>query len=776
MEDNLKFYSDLKEGVFSAPSFKSDTIRKLLILAFLGKSATLYGASMSIDELVTLKAIGELGVKFAFGVNNIQIKGASKLYYLEDFIDCNESAALFRLLFPLLLFKFGEVRLTGLDSLFKRPFAEFKEIFPQIDFKLNPKTQKCMAKGVVKNQVIEVNSKISSQYLSGVLLACALIGNGNKIKTDFDLTRPNFVTLTIDVLKEFGFELKKDEKSCFYFEQIKDFEIPAEIEVRRDYTHLLTVLTLTKGLENKVSFNGLNVNDKYNFEIFDQLNKIGYAPIINSNFISIPKTPRKIDSAEIDFKNSIDNAFSVFALCLTNPARYRFLNIETLSFKESDRLSLLISILKQLKIQHNYKNGVLEFSVSKECDFFHVDCSDFFDHRAQMLELTFRYWAKVPEFTLPNYLSVFKSYPEFITYFKSETQDFAVLEKLRSKIDAIDTKIEAALLERKKITDQVAKFKKENSLDLVSFDRRHFVINQKKSILSRNFFNRLVSFTESSNQLSVFGAGLVGQGISDSLSPEIHEEIAKVVKVKKYLYELFECENESDLPQLVENLILDENKLFLNITTPFKNSILKITNQQSDIVKKTKAANTVFQKNGKLYLLNSDFYGVFSFIHAVPDLKNEIYILGTGAVARTIKVALEYYVGYTNLVKPLIFFVSLEPRKKDEISYSDFLKRVKGNKETAIFNATTCSFQKLIDQGSFDPKFFKTAGFIASVNYKLDKLEFRLKYPHVVYGEKMLIYQAFVSLYAALTKETDTDELISALFWYIENAAEYWDI
>ncbi len=42
-----------------------------------------------------------------------------------------------------------------------------------------------------------------------------------------------------------------------------------------------------------------------------------------------------------------------------------------------------------------------------------------------------------------------------------------------------------------------------------------------------------------------------------------------------------------------------------------------------------------------------------------------------------------------------------------------------------------------------------------------------------MYGEKMLIYQAFVSLYAALTNETDTGELLSALFWYMVNAAEY---
>lgn len=770
MEDNIKFYSDLKEGVFSAPSFKSDTIRKLLVLAFLGKPATLCGASLSIDELVSIKALHELGVNIDVNGDKIEIKKAFQLNYMEDYIDCNESATLFRILFPLLLFKFGEVKLTGLDTLFTRPLSEFKEIFPQIDFKLNKKTQKCTAKGVVENQVIEVNSKISSQYLSGVFLACALIGNGNKIKTNFDLTHPNFVTLTLDVLKEFGFELKKDEKGYFYFERKKDFKIPREIKIRRDYTHLLTVLTLTKGLKNKVSFDGLNPKDKYSFEVFEQLNTIGYTPIFDANFISLPKIPRKIDFAEINFENSIDNVFSIFALCLTNPARYRFVNIETLSFKESDRLSLLFSILKQLKIDYIYKDGILEFVVSKECDFFHVHCSDFFDHRAQMLELIFRYWAKVPEFTLPKYISVYKSYPEFISYFKTDLQDFVELEKLRSQIDAIDGKIEAALLERKKITDKVAKFKKDNLLDLVSYDRRRFVINQKKSILARSFFNHLVSFTESSNQLSVFGAGLVGHGIADSMSPEIHEEIAKAVNVKKYPYELFECENEKHLLEHVENLIFDENKLFLNITTPFKNSVLKITDKKSDIVKKTKAVNTVFEKNEELYLLNTDFFGVFSFIQSIPNLKKEVYILGTGAVARTIKAALEYYAENSNLATPLISFVSLSPQKEGEISYAEFLKLAKGNSETAIFNATTCSFQQLIDQGSFDPKFFKTAGYVASVNYKLDDLEFRLKYPQVQYGETMLIYQAFVSLYAALTKETDTGELLSALFWYIENA------
>ena len=771
MQSKIKFYSDLKEGVFSAPSFKSDTIRKLLASAFSGKAMTIANVSFSFDELYTIRALDQLGVKLSIDTKKIYIEDAKQLNFDAGYIDCGESATLFRLIFPLLLFKFGEVRLTGMDSLFFRPLSEFREIFPEIKFYLDLKKQKCEAVGTVKNQIIEVGTTISSQYLSGLLMACALVDNGNKIKTDFDFSKPSFVSLTLDILKEFGYYLDQDNENNYYFKYSKPLNTATENFVRRDYTNLLALLALAKGLKYKVDFQNLSLDDKYNFEIFQQLRKIGYTPLVENDFISIPANPFAIESAEIDFQNSIDNVLSIFALCLTNPATYRFLNISKLKFKESNRLAIILSILKQLKINYTYKSEVLEFSVLSKPDFVTVLLPDALDHRVQMLNFTFKYWAKIKQFQMPNFFSVSKSFPEFVTYFKQSKINTKVLKKLRAQVDEVDRIIEQALVQRAKITQEIAKFKNENAFEMISHARRDEVINGKNSLFARNIFNQLVSFTESNNMLMFNGAALVGKGVADSLSPEIHEETAEVLKLPKYPYDLVECSNPDDFQKIVEDLLLVKGKVFVNITTPYKNQVLSVFSKHAEIVRETQAANTVIYKNEEPYLLNTDFFGIFAFLDKLPEFSDEakFFILGEGAVARTIECALDYYIERLDLVKPKVYFVSLNPTKKNTISFVDFLKETKQNNEFFVFNATTCSFQTLIDQGSFNLDILENACFVASVNYKLDSLEFKLKYPQVLYGEGMLMYQAFTALYAALTKETGTSALLDALFWYIQN-------
>ncbi|PHX62148.1 MAG: shikimate dehydrogenase, partial [Flavobacteriales bacterium] len=134
--------------------------------------------------------------------------------------------------------------------------------------------------------------------------------------------------------------------------------------------------------------------------------------------------------------------------------------------------------------------------------------------------------------------------------------------------------------------------------------------------------------------------GLIGKNISYSFS-------------KKYFYDKFlnnhfhNCEYENyDIENIKEiTEIIDKTKglVGLNVTIPYKESILPFLNKISNNAKKIGAVNCIsISKNKKLKGYNTDFYGFKKSIQ--PLLKKhhkKALILGTGGASKAVAFALK---------------------------------------------------------------------------------------------------------------------------------------
>ena len=121
--------------------------------------------------------------------------------------------------------------------------------------------------------------------------------------------------------------------------------------------------------------------------------------------------------------------------------------------------------------------------------------------------------------------------------------------------------------------------------------------------------------------------GLIGAKLSHSFSKEIHESLAT------YDYQLKE-------------LTLDEVPAFIksrefraiNVTIPYKETVMPYLDEISDMAKKIGSVNTIVNKNGKLYGYNTDYYG-FSYMlsSADIDVKDKcVAVLGSGGASKTV--------------------------------------------------------------------------------------------------------------------------------------------
>ncbi len=129
--------------------------------------------------------------------------------------------------------------------------------------------------------------------------------------------------------------------------------------------------------------------------------------------------------------------------------------------------------------------------------------------------------------------------------------------------------------------------------------------------------------------------GLIGESLSHSLSPEIHESFfLKTGVLGKY--GLFEVKR-----KYLHDAVLGLKALGIkgaNVTIPYKTEIIRFLDSMSDEAKKIGAVNTLIVKEDKITGDNTDYYGFGMTLdrhHIEPKGKTAV-VLGTGGASRAI--------------------------------------------------------------------------------------------------------------------------------------------
>lgn len=120
--------------------------------------------------------------------------------------------------------------------------------------------------------------------------------------------------------------------------------------------------------------------------------------------------------------------------------------------------------------------------------------------------------------------------------------------------------------------------------------------------------------------------GCIGKKLTHSFSKDIHMRLAD------YKYDLIELAEDEVGPFF-------ENKNFeaVNVTIPYKQTVIPYLDEISDIAMRIGAVNTVVNRDGKLYGYNTDYYGMKALICrlGLNLYGKKVLILGTGGTSKT---------------------------------------------------------------------------------------------------------------------------------------------
>ena len=133
---------------------------------------------------------------------------------------------------------------------------------------------------------------------------------------------------------------------------------------------------------------------------------------------------------------------------------------------------------------------------------------------------------------------------------------------------------------------------------------------------------------------------VIGNPIEHSLSPKLHnywikENNINAVYDKKQL-------NENEIKEII-NEVKKEKINGINVTVPFKKSVISFVNELTPFAKETQSVNTIYKINNKIIGDNTDVGGFeLGLKHINYNVKNKkAFILGAGGVAPSIVLALK---------------------------------------------------------------------------------------------------------------------------------------
>jgi 3-phosphoshikimate 1-carboxyvinyltransferase len=209
------------KGNIQAPASKSSMQRACAAALLRNGASNIYNPGHSNDDKAALGIIETLGAKPESRGEVISIKSTGKVLPTHQKgkvkVNCGESGLSIRMFTPIIALSEVEVEIEGEGSLRDRPMDFFDEVLPQLGVKTRSKEGKLplIIQGPLRPKNIEINGSLSSQFLTGRLmaygasLANARGGTAVSIAVSNLKSKP-YIDLTLEVMKRFGMNVPEN--------------------------------------------------------------------------------------------------------------------------------------------------------------------------------------------------------------------------------------------------------------------------------------------------------------------------------------------------------------------------------------------------------------------------------------------------------------------------------------------------------------------------------------------------------------------------------------
>ena len=323
---DLTIYPRRLSGAGPAIASKSQAHRLLICAAFADRPTELLCPETNRDIQATVRCLQALGAEIHFENGRYHVSPARSIPPQAE-LPCGESGSTLRFLLPVAGALGVEATFLAEGRLPQRPLSPLWEEMERMGCTLDrptPRTIRC--RGRLKSGLYTLDGGVSSQFLSGILFALALLPEGGALQITGTLQSAPYLAMTREALARFGISCPEDR-----IPPGSRLRSPGRAAVEGDWSSAAFFLT-AGAIGSNVTVTGLNPRSAQGDRAIADL---------------LPRMTRPITIDAAD----IPDLVPILAVAAGAGAGCVFENIRRLRLKESDRAATVCAMLRALGSQ-----------------------------------------------------------------------------------------------------------------------------------------------------------------------------------------------------------------------------------------------------------------------------------------------------------------------------------------------------------------------------------------------------------------------------------------
>ena len=399
-------------GSVRAPASKSAAHRALICAALADGLTTLHISRLNDDIEATAECLMSLGAMIDWferrgvmavrpidaapnltrPVAGVEGKAASRVDLSSAVtLDCGESGSTLRFLLPLSCALGARARFVGRGRLPERPNAALAGALRAHGASIDADRLPMNASGVPSGGLWELPGNVSSQYVSGLMMALPLLRDDSEIHLTTPLESAAYVDMTADMLDRFGVAVERTDAG-WRVPGSQVYRTPEELTIEGDWS-AAAFWFAANAMGSDIDVDGLSHHTAQGDRAVLQL----------------------LGQPEIDASNVPDLVPALAAAAAVLPQRTVITGAARLRLKESDRLVTTADMINALGGQAAVTSDGLVIDGGRPLHGGTVDGVN--DHRIVMAAAILATCADGPV-TIAGAEAVNKSYPDFFRDFK----------------------------------------------------------------------------------------------------------------------------------------------------------------------------------------------------------------------------------------------------------------------------------------------------------------------------------------------------------------------
>jgi 3-phosphoshikimate 1-carboxyvinyltransferase len=403
-------------GTVRPPGSRSLTNRALVVAALAEGTSDLTEVGFSGDTRICAEALAALGIEVEADepARRMRIAGCGgrvppgpKDLYTGD------SGTATRFVTALVAAGRGRYRIDGSARMRERPIGDLLEGLAGLGVRARSEAGTGCPPLLVETEglaggEVELSGAVSSQYLSGLLMAAPAARGPVTVRVRGELVSKPYVDMTLDVMAAFGAEAEREGYSEFRVAAPHGYR-GRGLAIEPDAASASYFLAAAAATGGRVTVEGLARGSAQGAARFAEvLREMGCEVAWSDAGVTV-EGPERLRGLEVDLNAMPDMVLTLAPLALFARGRTVIRNVANLRVKESDRLSAMAAELGRLGAEvEEHPDGL---SIRPPEEVRAADLETYDDHRMAMgLAVV---GLKVPGVRIGGAECVAKTYPEF---------------------------------------------------------------------------------------------------------------------------------------------------------------------------------------------------------------------------------------------------------------------------------------------------------------------------------------------------------------------------